>query len=132
MNISFSLTIPQVLARTKDITRRMGKREYHPGQILQAVEKARGLKRGEHVVVIGKIRVISARREWLNEIIYGGEGEREVIREVIREGFPDMTPCEFVKFFCRTHPGCKPWTIVQRIEFEYLDEVGEEKGSKKP
>ena len=121
MNISFSLTTPQVQAQTKTVTRRIGKREYHPGQILQAVEKARGLKKGEHVVGIGKIRVLSVHRQWLNEIVYDRKyGEQEVVRE----GFPDMTPFEFVEFFCRTHPGCKPWTIVQRIEFEYLDGEG--------
>lgn len=38
-----------------------------------------------------------------------------------RMGFPDMTPAEFVEFFCASHAGCTPETEVNRIEFEYLD-----------
>lgn len=41
-------------------------------------------------------------------------------REVIREGFPDLTPAEFVAMYCR-HNGCTPETVVTRLAFSYLD-----------
>lgn len=40
-------------------------------------------------------------------------------QEVILEGFPDMTPPEFVDMFCR-HNKCRPDKLVNRIRFEYL------------
>lgn len=119
MNTSFSLTKPQIRDRSKTVTRRIGKRQYKPGQILQAVEKNRGLKKGEHVVVMAKLRVVSARWEPLHQMYHEkGYGKKEVIKE----GFPDMTPADFIKFFIATHRGCTFWTDVQRIEFEYIEE----------
>ena len=41
-------------------------------------------------------------------------------QEVIKEGFPEMTPLEFVNFFCRSHKNCQEDTHVTRIEFEYI------------
>ncbi|MGN2640598.1 hypothetical protein ACTD5D_31400 [Nocardia takedensis] len=41
--------------------------------------------------------------------------------EVRAEGFPDSTPAEFVAFFCRTHTGCTPESVVTRIQWRYLD-----------
>ena len=40
-------------------------------------------------------------------------------RDVIAEGFGDLTPSEFVAMFCR-EMGCNPGTDVTRIEFRYL------------
>ena len=48
--ISFSMTLPQFHARTKDVTRRLGWKDLAHGTFLQAVEKAQGLKAGEHPV----------------------------------------------------------------------------------
>jgi hypothetical protein len=41
--------------------------------------------------------------------------------DVTAEGFPQMTPPEFVSFFCRTHRGCQAGTEITRIEWRYLD-----------
>jgi hypothetical protein len=41
------------------------------------------------------------------------------IPEVDLEGFPEMTPEEFVEMFCRLN-GCQPDTIITRILFNYL------------
>lgn len=115
-NISFMLTTEQFRNRSKSVTRRMGWLNVKPGEVLMGVEKSQGLKKGEKIVQLGKIRV-STRREKLRAMrddpVYGA-------KEVIREGFPQMSPAEFVEFFCRSHKGCTPETEVTRIEFEYL------------
>lgn len=80
------------------------------GDILMAVEKAQGLKKGEKIKKMGPIQ-IKTRREPLNAITQ---------HEVIREGFPDMTVDEFIIFFCKTHKRCTPETIIIRIEFKHL------------
>jgi hypothetical protein len=109
--ISFALTTAQVRARTKTVTRRAGWLKLKRGDILQAVERAQGLKRGEHVTKLCLIRVRSVRREPLNAVTK---------REVEREGFPGMTPSQFVAMFCGSHKDFWPSTKVTRIEFEYL------------
>jgi hypothetical protein len=116
-NISFSLTTPQFRAQTKDVTRRLGWNAVKPGDILQGCEKCMGRKPGEPLVRLGMIEVVSVRREPLmkmtQEPTYGAV-------ECRREGFPRLSPREFVDFFCDSHPGCTPATEVTRIEFKYL------------
>lgn len=63
--MSFSLTTPQVLARTKTVTRRIGWWYLRRGQILRAIEKGQGLKKGEKVRLLGFIRILSTRTERL-------------------------------------------------------------------
>lgn len=41
-------------------------------------------------------------------------------KEVVREGFPYLTPTEFVDMFCKANK-CKPETIVHRMEFEHIE-----------
>jgi hypothetical protein len=127
MNISFSMTTAQVERGfatgviEKDVTRRNGWLKLTAGQVLNACEKCQGIKKGESVRVLGKIRVLSVRRERLaamtNTLKYG-------IEETKREGFGDHPtlrwPSEFVKFFCAGHKGVTPETVITRIEFEYL------------
>ena len=121
-NISFMLTRPQVLARTKTVTRRLGWRNLKRGDLLSGVEKGMGLKAGEKVVRLATIRVVDVRVEplrlMLDDLDYGFE-------ECAKEGFGDHAslryPSEFVPFFCGSHKGCTPDTEVTRIEFEYLD-----------
>lgn len=114
-HISFALTTPQFRARTKTVTRRLGWWNLKPGEILMAVEKGQGLKKGEKVVRLGQIRIISAFGERLENMLiepYGSE-------ECVKEGFPGYHGAEFVKTFC-DHNNCKPDVVVNRIEFEYL------------
>ena len=100
MNISFSLTLPQVRAGTKDVTRRCGWEHLNPGQVLHGIEKGQGLKKGEHVKFIRDVQVVSVRRERLDRIItepiYG-------LEEVRREGFPELTPRQFVDKSANRH-----------------------------
>lgn len=107
--ISFALTTPQFKNGTKTVTRRMGWLFLKPGDILMAVEKSQGLGKGGKVKTLGLIRVLEVTRERLNAIDMG---------ECRKEGFPEMMPIDFVLFFCRTHRGCEPYSIVTRIAFE--------------
>lgn len=120
-NMSFMLTTTQYRARTKDVTRRLGWLRLKAGDPFDAVEKGMGLKKGERVVRLGSNVCRSERweplRRMLDDLAYGQA-------EVIREGFPEMTPAAFVAMFCRTHRGCTPDTEVHRIEFGYLDAPG--------
>lgn len=118
MNISFSKTTAQFRARTKTVTRRTGWHKLKTGQILVACEKCQGLKKGERVVKLGRIRVISHRWEPLRRMVDEPEYGRQ---EVVREGFPDMSPAEFVEFFCKFNR-CEPEEMVNRIEFAYMDD----------
>lgn len=110
-NISFNLTQTQFLNQTKHVTRRLGWRYLKRGDILNGCEKCQGLRKGEHIKRLGQIRVVSVVREPLNTICE---------EDVIAEGFPEMSPGDFVRFFCATHSGCEPETEITRIKFEYL------------
>jgi len=138
MNIAFSMTIQQFKARTKTVTRRAGNswRRLKSGKVLNGIEKGQGLKQGEHVVPLGPIRVLDVRLEPLRRMTDDPEYGRQ---ECIKEGFPDLTPEQFVAMFCQSHrivetdPNMQGFRItrpyrpedeVARIEYEYLDEVG--------
>jgi hypothetical protein len=115
--MSFALTTSQVLDKSKDVTRRLGWLNLKPGDLIQPVKKCMGLKPGEKVEKLRRpVRVVSVRRERLDEMTsrlhYG-------IDECRREGFPRMLPTDFVAMFCSSHKGCKPDSVVTRIEFTY-------------
>lgn len=110
-NMSFALTTEQVRRREKDVTRRLGWDFLVGGEQIWAVEKAMGLKKGEKIKRICLIEVVSAWAEPLEAITQ---------EEVIREGFNAWTPDQFIELFCE-HNRITPETIVNRIEFAYLD-----------
>lgn len=110
-NMSFMLTTEQVKNRTKTVTRRLGWDALRVGEVLNACEKCQGLKKGETVTVLARIRVKAKVKQPVDHITF---------EDCRREGFPHMSPTEFVNFFCQ-HNDCHPWTLVNRIEFEYLD-----------
>lgn len=113
-NISFSLTTPQFIDGTKDVTRRMGWLFLKAGDRLQAVEKSQGLGKGGKIKRLGVICILNVRREVLDAISDDlGYGRREVDRE----GFPEIGINQFIMFFCSGHKGCKPSSIITRIEF---------------
>jgi len=109
--MSVSLTEAAVIARTKDVTRRVGWLVLKPGDRLTLCRKVMGRRRGEPLVRICTVEVVSVRRERLDAI---------TADDVAREGFPEMSPGEFVEFFCATHKGCQPDSTVTRIEWRYL------------
>lgn len=119
-NLSFALTTQQMRDRTKTVTRRRGtfwSRVLKPGDLVCAVEKSQGIAKGG-LVRLGVIRVVSVGVERLGTmqafpLTHG-------IGECAREGFPDLTPREFVEMFCR-HMGGDVCQLVTRIEFEHTD-----------
>lgn len=115
-NMSFSLTTPQFKARTKTITRRLGWKFAGVGDVYCAIEKGQGLKKGEKVVRLGLLRIISKRFEPVNALTR--------YAECIGEGFPELSPTQFVKMFCK-HNGCEPDRIITRLEFEYVEQPKE-------
>jgi hypothetical protein len=112
-NMSFALTTTQILDRSKTVTRRLGWQFLRPGDLVQAVEKGMGLRKGEKVRPLAVLRVVDVSQEGLREGLSQSD--------VLREGFPGMTPSAFVEMFCRTHHACTPDSIVTRIQFQYVD-----------
>lgn len=125
-NISFALTTKQFHDRTKDVTRRMNWLNLKAGDILCGVKKGMGLKPGEQVERLGMIRVKNVRREPLRRII---DDRAYGLTECQREGFPQMTTKDFVQFFCASHKGCIPGSLVTRIEYEFIDDQRSDRGS---
>jgi hypothetical protein len=112
-NMSFTLTKEQILGQAKFVTRRFGWWFLKPEDVLQPVEKAMGLRKGESIVKLGcPIEIVSTYGEPLNEITQ---------EDVILEGFPSWTPDQFVDFLVRKYR-CNPSATVNRIAFKYLSE----------
>lgn len=111
--MSVSLTEQQVRDRAKTVTRRDGWGFLKPGDRLTLVRKAMGLRKGEKVVRIAEVEVVSVRRERLDAITQA---------DVLAEGFPGWTRHEFVRFFETSHKGCRAWDLVTRIEWRYLED----------
>ena len=107
-NMSFSMTTPQFIDGTKDVTRRFGWWTLKVGDRVQAVEKAMGLKKGEKMNRLGVIEIVSVRREPLETITED---------DCRREGFPDFKPADFIQMLTE-HYDCKPECLVNRIEFK--------------
>ena len=108
--MSFSMTTAQFRAGTKTVTRRLGWLSARPGDRVMGVEKAMGLKKGEKQVKLGEIVLTDVRRERLDAI---------TAEDCAREGFPEMTPGDFIAFACKAFR-CKPDTVVTRIEFVHV------------
>jgi len=111
--MSFHKTTPQIIGRTKTKTRRLGWDKVKVGQILNAIEKGQGLKKGEKVRYLCQIRVTEHRYEPLKYITQ---------EDVNNEGFPQWTPEQFITFFCDFNK-CTPDTLVTVIGFEYVAPV---------
>jgi hypothetical protein len=108
--MSFAMTTPQFKARMKTVTRRFGWWFLKPGDVLWGVVKAMGLKKGESIVRLGLIEIVSTRPEPLHDI---------TLDECVLEGFPEMCPYDFIEMLCR-HYNCQPEKVVNRIEYAYL------------
>lgn len=110
--MSVSLTEDAVVARAKTVTRRMGWLNLKAGDRLTLCRKVMGRKKGEPLVRIVDVEVVSTRREPLWLI---------TPPEVAREGFPDWSPATFIEFFYASHKGCLPDSLVTRIEWRYIE-----------
>lgn len=117
-NMSFALTTEQIRKRTKTVTRRLGWTFLKPGDLICAVEKIRGLKKGEKVKRLATLLVTSVSRESLEELFAAPNGWDEVAHE----GFPGMSPDDFIDFFAESHK-CAKGVVVTRIAFEYCEDA---------
>nr|VFK58926.1 MAG: hypothetical protein BECKUNK1418G_GA0071005_100551 [Candidatus Kentron sp. UNK]VFK68636.1 MAG: hypothetical protein BECKUNK1418H_GA0071006_100451 [Candidatus Kentron sp. UNK] len=113
-NMSFFHTADQVRDKSKTVTRRIGWQFLKAGDELNAVEKSQGLKKGEKVRVIHRIRVIRVTRERLYECASHWEARCE--------GFPGWSGAQFIRYFMDTFK-CPVDQEVTRIEFEYMPET---------
>ena len=131
-NISFTSTIPQFRAKTKHVTRRGNAdgptwKNLRPGDQLMACEKCQGLGKGGKIVRLGPIIILGVDTEPLNDIVR--RPTRAVnpcslqpvwwADETTLEGFPVMTPKQFVDMFCDMN-NCDPEIEVTRILFDYV------------
>jgi hypothetical protein len=107
------MTESQFLDGSKTVTRRLGWEFLKAGDRLTGIRKGMGLKKGEKQHVLGDLQVLDARRERLDTITQ---------EDVVREGFPDKTPAEFVEMFCTFNRPCKPDWKITRIEFRRISE----------
>jgi hypothetical protein len=113
ISFSFPMTREAFLNGKKTVTRRLGWFSLEPGDVLMAVEKSQGLKKGEKVKRLGPIEVLSVSREPLDSI---------TPRDVELEGLGATPPGVFVGEFCKANR-CTPDTRVTRIEFRRIKGV---------
>ena len=111
-NMSFSETTMQARDRSKTVTRRWGWWFLKPGDRVQQVEKAMGLKLGEKVKKIHVIEIVSSSLGRLGNITQ---------RECEREGFPDKSPQWLRSLLCSMRPKKCKTEHPNRIEFKYVD-----------
>ena len=110
-NMSFSKTTEQARNRTKIVTRRWGWWFLLPGDRVQQVEKAMGLKKGEKVQKIHVIEIVSSRPDQLKNITQ---------RECEREGFPNKSPKWLRQLLLSMKPKNFKGKHPNRIEFKYI------------
>lgn len=121
--MSCSMTIDAVRARTKTVTRRHVDTwaTLKAGDRLTLIEKGMGLPKGASQVVLAEVEIVDVRVEALGEIL-----RREGIWGTEREGLPEMTPAEFIRFWSQGHGyGVPPFSEAlsipcRRIEWRYL------------
>jgi len=119
--MSYAMTTPQIQAREKLVTRRDGWPNLKVGEIYWAVKKSMGLKKGETVERLALLQCVGNRRERLYKMIADPEYGKA---ECILEGFPDMTPAEFVEMYVKAKKGRHAGDEVSRIEFRYVLKAG--------
>ena len=115
--MAFSHTSPQILDRSKTVTRRTGWRHLKAGDLIEAVEKSRGLKKGERVRTLGVLKVVSVRVEPLSRLVTDARYAED---ELPREGFPCWSRDDFIAMFLRVNSLKSTAVRVTRIEFEYV------------
>ena len=111
-NMSFSMTWPAILDRTKTVTRRRPDtwRNLKEGDRLQSIQKGMGLKKGETVERGPVIEVVSIRVEQLDSI---------TVADVRREGFKCDSRYWFLAMMHRELGLCSV-ADIRRIEFRYV------------
>ena len=114
--MSFIATKQQIYNKTKTVTRRLGWNNLKPGTMFWAAEQCQGIGKGNEIKRIWYIICLSNMQVKLNNITQD---------ECIREGFPSLSPDEFVEMFCKLNKGCDKHSLVNRIEFAYPMYMGD-------
>lgn len=117
--MSVAFTEDAVRERRKTVTRRKGWLMLKPGDRLTLCRKVMGRKKGEPLIRVAEVQVVSVRRERLISLRaadYGWE-------EMVREGFPGLPVTEFVRKYFQEAQGIDWWDDVTRIQWRYLDEA---------
>lgn len=112
--MSFYATRSQMYRKTKTVTRRGVDTwtNLEPGHLLMAVEKAQGLKAGERQKCIHPIEVTAVEVQFFHTGL--------TPEEVAAEGFPGMTPEEFIASVWEPLNGrVRGMEKVRRIEFKH-------------
>ena len=116
--MSVAFTEAAVRERRKTVTRRKGWKFLKPGDRLTLCRKVMGRKKGEPLVRVAEVEVVSVRREplaTLKNVQYGRD-------EMKAEGFPLMPVDDFVLTYFVEAQGMDYWDEVTRIEWRYLDD----------
>jgi len=133
--MSVAFTKDAVRTRQKTVTRRKGwwtdkhgRRLLLPGDHLVLCEQVMGRKKGEPLVRIAEVEVLSVRREPLCAVagpyvlnVPNDQNAGCTWPEVIAEGFPDMDPHDFMRRFFIDAQGIGVMDDVTRIKWRYLD-----------
>ena len=109
--MSFMLTTRQVQEETKSHTIRDGWWNLKKGEILNAVKQCQGLKKGEKIVRLKQIRVVSTRESMLIHV---------TSQLCKMEGFPELTPVEFADMFMKHNRKVSLTKPLNFIRFEYI------------
>lgn len=121
--MSVTMTEQAVVERRKIVTRRAGWKFAKPGDRITLVRKAMGLKKGETVHRLAEVEIVSVCREPLRDMrLYPQRGRLETARE----GFPGMSPTEFLQRFFIDAQGMSLDDEVTRIEWRYIDDEEED------
>ncbi|WP_200834729.1 ASCH domain-containing protein [Amycolatopsis alkalitolerans] len=115
--MSVAFTEREVRSRIKTVTRRKGWAYLRTGERITLCRKVMGRRPGEPLVRVAEVEVLDVRREPLDAI---------TVAEVAREGFPGMSTEEFMRRFFIDAQDIQPSDIVTRIEWTYLDDVGDQ------
>lgn len=112
--MAFSTTVEQMRNQSKTVTRRDPATwvDLKPGDRVLAIEKGMGLPKGARQVVIGEIEIVSNRVERAIDVD---------LDDVEREGFPAMTPADWLaEVWWELHGPVTPMTEMRRIEFRHV------------
>lgn len=123
--MSVAFTEQAVVDRLKVVSRRKGwwedkrgRRLLEVGDRLTLCRKVMGRKPGEPLVRLAEVEVIHVRREPLYELLLDGGYGRD---EMVREGFPGMSPVEFIARYFTAAQRIHVADDVTRIRWQYLD-----------
>lgn len=133
--MSVAMTTDAVIERRKTVTRRKGwwvdkngRRLLHPGDRITLCRKVQGRKPGEPLERLAEVEVVSVERQRLGRLIEEDPWSDDpnfdpsyARNEVTREGFPHLSPEDFVERFFVKAQSIYPAHFVTRIEWRYLD-----------